>query len=115
MYNVTTTERSEHRNAWYPIMSARLTFAPMGVIKRDVGAIARRLIADSSDDIFPNNDGVALVVRYDNTDDYCSFLCSLAVDELWRSSRGSFDAKVCMVPRSKTGYFLRIISGTSLS
>ena len=41
-------------------MSARLTFAPMGVIKRDVGAIARRLIADSSDDIFPNNDGVAL-------------------------------------------------------
>ena len=73
VYNVTTTERCEHRNAWYPIMSARLTFAPMGVIKRDVGAIARRLIADSSDDIFPNNDGVALVVRYDNTDDYCSF------------------------------------------
>ena len=35
---------------------ALLTFAPMGVIKRDVGAIARRLIADSSDDIFPNNE-----------------------------------------------------------
>ena len=69
-----------------------LTFAPMGVIKRDVGAIARRLIADSSDDIFPNNDGVALVVRYDNTDDYCSFLCSLAVDELMDLL---FDAKVC--------------------
>ena len=71
MYNVSTTKRCEHIT-WYPI-HVLLTFAPMGVIKRDVGAIARRLIADSSDDIFPNNDGVALVVRYDNTDDYCSF------------------------------------------
>ena len=30
----------------------------MGVIKRDVGAIARRLIVDSSEDIFPDNDGI---------------------------------------------------------
>ena len=38
-------------------MHTLLTFAPIGVIKRDVGAIARRLIADSSEDIFPNYDG----------------------------------------------------------
>ena len=48
---------------WYPIISARLTFAPMGVIKRDVGAIARRLIVDSSEDIFPNYDGSCSCTR----------------------------------------------------
>ena len=56
VYNVSTTKRCEHINV-VSYHECKLTFAPIGVIKRDVGAIARRLIADSSEDIFPDYDG----------------------------------------------------------